>query len=30
MLVAVGVAISALSVSVAVAAGTWNFILGPR
>lgn len=30
MLVTVGVAISALSVSVAVAAGTWNFILGPR
>ncbi|OJU43972.1 MAG: ABC transporter [Microbacterium sp. 69-7] len=30
MLVAVGVAISAVSVSAAVAAGTWNFILGPR
>lgn len=29
-LVAVGAAISTLAVSAAVAAGTWNFILGPR
>ena len=29
LLVAIGAAISALAVSAAVAAGTWNFILGP-